>query len=83
MGISIATGLGWVSNKTGNPNTPANTNTDAPISLCLARLRTTSTLSGAALAAEEADEGADDEPARRKLKSGMVLTRVGWRLALG
>ncbi len=83
MGISIATGRGWVSNRTGNPNTPANTNTDAPISLCLARLRTASTLSAGALDADEADEGAEGEPARRKLKSGMVLTRVGWRLALG
>ena len=70
--MSMAIGRGCVSNSKGKPTTPASTKTAAPISLCLARLRTTSMLSGWDF---DVAFGGVEEP-RRKLKNGMVLVLI-------
>ena len=69
MGMSTATGRGWVSNSSGKPTTPTSTSTAAPIRRWRARLRMTSTLSGGAEAADRSSR--PFMPGKRKLKNAM------------
>jgi hypothetical protein len=70
MGVSMATGLGWLSNNKGNPTTAPKTKMTDPIKRWRALLRMTSTLSAGELDKASAPVLAD-WPGNRSLKKAM------------